>query len=181
MDDKSAQGLSNTAAPVNTSRGIAPNTEKTIANILLAEKLITDVQYNQLKTEAINRSVSIDKVVLDSKVVSDEIYYEARAKLIGAPFVSVVTLPFSPEALSFVPKTVAERFNIIPFAYDKESNSLSVAMSNPLDVETINFLRQKTGATIASFQAIPAEISSAIQNQYTFGLIGEVKAAIKET
>src|SRR3989344_4388992 len=118
MDDKSAQGLSNTAAPVNTSRGIAPNTEKTIANILLAEKLITDVQYNQLKTEAINRSVSIDKVVLDSKVVSDEIYYEARAKLIGAPFASVVTLPFSPEALSFVPKTVAERFNIIPFAYD---------------------------------------------------------------
>ncbi|HVT01061.1 MAG TPA: GspE/PulE family protein, partial [Patescibacteria group bacterium] len=155
--------------------------ERTVASLLFSEKLITDTIYNQLKNDSINKGIAIDKLLLESKVVSEEVYYETRAKLIGVPFVSVTTLPFSPEALSFVTKAVAERFNAIPFAYDKERNTLSLAMSDPLDLETVNFLRQKTGATITTFQAIPEEITAAIQNQYTFGLIGEVKAAIKET
>lgn len=180
----------NPVQPTNTNTEQAPVTppatsaqagERTIASILQSEGLINDTVYNQLKTESINKSESIDKALLDSKLVSDEVYYEARAKLIGAPFVSVSSLPFSPEALSFIPKTVAERFNIIPFAYDKEKQVLSLAMSNPLDLETINFVRQKTGVNVTTFQAIPEEITTAIQNQYTFGLIGEVKEALKET
>jgi type IV pilus assembly protein PilB len=155
--------------------------EKNIASILLAEKLITPQQYERLKGESANRNVSIDRALLDLKLVSDDKYYEARAKLIGAPYVSIASLPFSPEALSFVPKTVAERFNIIPFAYDKQRNTLSVAMSDPLDLEAISFLKQKTNLNIYSFQAIPEDIKNAIQNQYTFGLVGEVKAALKET
>ncbi len=171
-------------AQTNTSQ--APQTQsggqdKTVADILLIEKLITQQQYDQLKSESLNKGESIDKLLLAAKIVKDETYYETRSKLIGIPFVSIANLPFSPEALSFVPKALAERLNIIPFAFDKEANKLSIAMSNPLDIETINFLRQKTNATILSFQAIPDEITVAIQNQYTFGLIGEVKAAVKET
>ena len=155
--------------------------EKNVALILLEEKLITLDQYNKLKTESLNLNISVDRALLDSKIVSDEKYYEARSKLIGAPYVSITTLPFSPEALTFIPRAVADRFNIIPFAYDKERNTLSVAMSDPLDLETVNFLKQKTNVTISTFQAIPQDIKTAIQNQYTFGLVGEVKEALKET
>lgn len=182
MDNQTAQPPKGTPDTTGVQPGASPvNLGKSIADVLLSEKYITEEQYNQLKTQSVERGVLIDKALLDSKLVGDDIYYEARAKLIGAPFVSVSTLPFSPEALSFLPKTVAERFNIIPFAYDKDTNTLSVAMSNPLDLETVNFLRQKTAATISSFQSVPTEIAAAIQNQYTFGLIGEVKAAVKET
>jgi len=155
--------------------------ERSVTQILLEEKLITQDQYNKLRTESLNSNVSIDRALLDSQVVTEGRYYEARAKLIGIPYVSIAALPFSPEALSFVPKAVAERFIIIPFAYDKERNTLSVAMSDPLDLETVNFLKQKTGAIISTFQAIPADIKTAIQNQYTFGLVGEVKEALAET
>lgn len=155
--------------------------EKNVALVLLSEKLITPEQYNKIKTESVNRNMSVDLALLDSKIVSEEKYYEARAKLIGAPYVSIAALPFSPGALSFVPKAVAERFNIIPFTYDKDRNTLSIAMSDPLDLETINFLKQKTNAIISPFQAIPSDIKNAIANQYTFGLVGEVKEALRET
>lgn len=168
-------------ASASTSQNIATAQEKSIASILLEERLITPDQYNQLKAEAVNKGVTIDKVLIQSKLVGQEVYYEARAKLIGIPFASIAILPFSPEALSFIPKSVAERFNLIPFSYDKERNTLSVAMSDPLDLETVNFIKQKTNANIASFQAIPSEIKTAVQNQYTFGLVGEVKQALKET
>lgn len=153
----------------------------TIADILVQEHAMTGEQLATLKTEAANKGVGIDKLLLETKIVGEEAYYEARAKLIGIPYVSVVTLPFSPEALSFIPKSVSERFNLIPFTYDKDKNSLSVAMSDPLDIETINFVKQKTGLAVVVFQGMPTEIKAAIQGQYTFGLVGEVKAALKET
>ncbi len=179
--DQTAQ-INNPANPQAPAQNNPPAAvDKSVAQILLSEKILTEDQYNSLKTEAANKGEQLDKLLLASKLVTDEVYYEARAKLIGAPFVAVGSLPFSPEALSFIPKAVAERFNAIAFAYDKEKNVLSVAMSDPLDLETINFIRQKTNATVASFQAVPMEIKNAIQGQYSFGLVGEVKAAIRET
>lgn len=173
MDPSAQPNLSNqmqqTSAP-----------ERTIAQLLLEEKVISQDQYNLLVTNALNQGVNIDKYLFDTKTVSEEEYYEARAKLINIPFVSVETLPFSPEALSFIPKGVAQRFTVIPFSYDKQTMSLSVAMADPLDFEALNFIQQKTNLTVHPFQGIPKEIGEAIETQYNIGLIGEVKEALAE-
>lgn len=178
MDEQNQNKIVGNPAPANSSNQPAG---KSVADILTQEHTLTPDQLVQLKTQAANKGTSVDKLLLDTKIVGEEKYYEARAKLIDYPFVSVATLPFSPEALSFVPRAVAERFNLIPFAYDKEQNTLSVAMSNPLEMDTVGFIRQKTGLSINVFQGLPSEITQAIQNQYTFGLVGEVKEALKET
>lgn len=177
--DSSAQASTNGQQTFSQVNGVSLG--PTVADILTREERISQEQLQTLKMEAARSGINIDKALLERKVVSDDAYYEARAKLIGIPFVAVATLPFSPEALSFVPKSVAERFNIVPFAFDKATKNLSVAMADPLDLESINFLRQKTGMNVLVFQGVPDEIKSAIQNQYTFGLVGEVKAALKET
>jgi type IV pilus assembly protein PilB len=157
------------------------STGKSVADIIFEEHHITPEQYSSLKVESANKSIPIDQALLDSKFVSDEKYYEARAKLINVPFVSIDTLPSSPEALGFIPKPLAERLHVVPFAYDKDRNLLSVAMSDPLDLDALNFIRQKTGIGVTVFQGIPHEITEAIQNQYSAGLVGEVKEALKET
>ncbi len=176
------QQIPPTVPPAQTP-GVTPNLniERSVTSILLEEKRITPEQYTQVKTDAANKSITLDQALLDTKIVSEEVYYEARSKLIGIPFVSVTTMPFSPEALALISKPVAERLNAIPFAFDKEKNTLSLAMSDPLDLESINFVKQKTNTNVSTFQAIPSEIAGAIQNQYTFGLVGEVKEALKET
>jgi len=163
--------------PLNSGFG----QNRTITDILLQEKIIDLDQYTQLKSEATNKGIDIDKLTLSNKVVTEEKYYEARAKLINVPFASALTIPFSPEALSFIPKTIAERFESVPFAYDKDKNSISIIMSNPADLEAINFIRQKTGLSLNVFQGVPSEINNAIHNQYTIGLVGEVKEALAET
>lgn len=153
----------------------------TIGEILIKEKLLMPEQLSQLKIEAAKQNLPVDKLIHDLQIVPEEKYYEAQAKVLNVPFTSVATLPFSPEALGFIPKSVAERFKLIPFAFDKEAKVLSVVMSNTNDVEAIEFVKQKTGAIIKVFQGIPSEISEAIQTQYSFGLVGEVKAALQES
>lgn len=178
-----ANGTTNdfTLRPNLNGQNSGIKSERNIADILQEERLITSEQHNQIIQEANRRGVSIDKLILDLKVVNQEQYYEARAKLTNIPFVSVTSLPFSPESLSFIPKGVAQRFNLIPFSYDKAKLTLSVAMADPLDFEAINFIQQKTGLTVNVFQAIPSEISETIETQYSIGLIGEVKEALAET
>ncbi len=176
-----AQNQNNPTTPLNPQMGLS-DSDRSVAKILLEEGIITTEQYNQTKNTAVSQESTIDQALLSSKIVAENQYYEARAKLIGVPFVSISSLPFSPEAISYVPKSVAERFSIIPFAFDEEKNILSIAMADPLDLETLNFIKQKTGsANISSFQAIPSEIKSAIQSQYAVGLVGDVKQALAET
>jgi type IV pilus assembly protein PilB len=161
------------------TQGLQQN-NKTVADILLEENAINPDQFNQLKLDAVNKGTDLDKLILESKAVSEDKYYEARAKLIGVPFVSIEHLPFSPEALGFVAKPVAERNRLIPFAIDKQTSTLSLAMANPLDFETINFIEQKTAQHVKAYQGVPSEVDTAIRDQYTVGLVGEVKEALKE-
>lgn len=153
----------------------------TIADILVSEHLITPEQITRLKIEAVNKGESLDKLILANKLIDPAKYYDARAKLLQVPFADLSTLPVTPEALSLIPKSVAERFSLLPFSYDKQNNTLSVVMSDPVDLEAVNFLRQKTGLIIKSYQGIPDDIANSIQTQYTIGLVGEVKEALKES
>ncbi|HRN96578.1 MAG TPA: ATPase, T2SS/T4P/T4SS family, partial [Candidatus Levybacteria bacterium] len=157
------------------------NTGRSVTDIVFEEHLITPEQYSALKVESANKGIHVDQALLDNKFVPEDKFYEAKAKLVNVPFVSIGTLPSSPEALGFVTKPLAERLKVIPFAYDKDRNALSVAMADPLDLDALNFLRQKTGISISVFQGIPQEITEAIQTQYSAGLVGEVKEALKET
>ena len=134
-----------------------------IGSILVQEKLISSEQLQNLKLEAAKQNTEVDKLIHTLQIVPEERYYEALAKMLNVPFTSVATLPFSPEALGFIPKSVAERFNLIPFAFDKEAKILSIVMANVNDVEAMEFVKQKTGASIKAFQGIPTEVTQAIQ------------------
>ncbi len=179
MDNSAQQnnglGVQGVFAQANTSN------ERSVTDIVFEERLLTPDQYSMLKVESANKGVHIDRVLHDAQIISEEKYYEARAKLINVPFISLTSLPASPEALGFITKPIAERFRIIPFAFDKNRNILSVAMADPLDLDAVNFIRQKTGLAITAYQAIPKEIQESIQSMYSAGLVGEVKEALKES
>ena len=113
--------------------------------------------------------------VTDSKIA------EAQAKLLGMPYISLSAVSFSPQALSFLSRSVVERFSLIPFSYEDNIKTLSIAMANPVDLDALAFVRQKTGLTIKSFAADPKEVKDAIEQQYQQELVGEVGEAIKET
>lgn len=165
----------------SSAQTFSPNESATIGSLLVEEKLITPQQFDNLKIEAAKQNTTVDRLVQELQIIPEERYYEAKAKILNVPFTSISSLPFSPEALGFIPKSVAERFHLIPFAFDKEQKILSILMSNTNDVEAIEFVKQKTGAQIKIFQGIPSEIIQAIQTQYSFGLVGEVKEALKES
>lgn len=155
--------------------------DQSFADLLFADKLITKEQYNDVKVKSASKGLSEESVVESLNIVPAEKFAEVKAKKLNIPFVSLDNVSFSPQALGFVPRAVAERFSVIPFAYDEKTETLSVAMANPVDLEAVTFVREKTGQNIKTFAASVPEVERAINQQYRQEIVGEVGAALKET
>jgi len=154
---------------------------KTLLDILLAGNLITQEQYNDIKVKSASQGIPSENLIESMGIVDEKKFTEAKAKLLGVPFISLETTSFSPQAISLIPKAVVERFSLIPFLYDEKAKTLSIAMSNPVDLEALQFVTQKTGLTIKSFAASKEEVKKAISEQYSQAIVGEVGEALAET
>lgn len=152
-----------------------------VAELLVRQGLLTKQQYDDIKLKSATTNQSADDILENMHIVSEEKIAEARASLLGVPYINLATASFSPEALSLVPRAVVERFQLIPFLYDDKTKTLSVAMSNPADLDALSFIQQKTGLTIKTFAATPSDVKNAIDAQYRQELVGEVGKAVKET
>ena len=154
---------------------------KSIVDVLFEDNILSQDQRDDIKVKSAVSGKNMDEILLSLNIVSEEQIAEARAKLLSVPFISLSSLSFSPQALSFLPRAVVDRFQLIPFHYDEDGKSISIAMSNPVDLEAISFVRQKTNLEVKAFAATPSEVKFAIDQQYRQELVGEVGAAVKET
>jgi len=165
----------------NDSNGQTQTQFQSISDVLLSWRLLTPSQYQDIKVKSATQGVSDESIIKSENLVPEGKIIEAKARLLGIPFISLDTTSFSPQALSFVPRAVAERFSVIPFKYDEKIKTLSVAMANPVDLDAVSFLRQKTGLTIKTFASPPSDVESAIKEAYRQEIVGEVGEALKET
>lgn len=151
-----------------------------IEDVLYEEGLLSKDQLSLVKLEGINTGKAAETIILEHGFVSQEQLTQARAKILGTPFIALGSKGISPEVLSFIPEPVARRYTLIPFEYDRGTNTLSVAMADPLDLQVIGFIEQKSQAKIRPYLAIPDDIVVAISEQYAQSLSSEVTAALKE-
>ena len=151
-----------------------------LALILKQDGLLTDNQYAQLQQQSLTTGVSIDALLEKSSAVSPIDLTKAKAKLYNVGYVEMKNLAASPEALAKIPESVAEHYKVMPFAYDAKNRELSVAMANPLDLQTIAFLEAKSGSRVKPFLALAAELIEEIPRRYAQSLSAEVTQVLKE-
>lgn len=152
---------------------------KGIEDILYDRGLMTSDQLSLVKLESVNTGESVDKIILDHQIVSEEQLAQARASFLNLPYIKLEGRSIASDALIQVPEHVARRYTLIPF--EKEADALSVAMVDPLDRQVLEFVEQKTGMQIKSYVAAPADITKAIDEAYAQSLSTEVTAALKES
>lgn len=151
---------------------------KYIEDVLFSRGLLTPQQLTFIKSEAKRRQETQEAVLSQMGWVTPEHLVQAKAEVIGVPYVAPDKNPISPEVLAYLPETVAKRFTVVPIA--KEGNTLSVAMVDPLDLQVLEFIEKKTGLVVRPYIATAQSIGQAISEQYTRGLSFEVGEALKE-
>ncbi len=151
-----------------------------LALILKKDGVLSDKDYQAVKSESYATGKPIEEILLDSGKVAEEEIIRAKGKLYNIPYIDLNLLASSPEALNKIPEVVAERYLALPFDYNEKERVLSVAMANPLDLQAISFLEEKSQTKIKPFIALPSKLKDEIQKRYAQSLSAEVNEVLKE-
>ncbi len=151
-----------------------------ILTILLTNNLLTQEQATEINTEALTSGTAIEDVIRRKRIVDDGQLAKARAESLGIPFVNLSSKPKTPDVVSYIPEPVARRYTLVPFEFDRTTETLAVAMLDPLDFQVVEFLERKSGKSIKPHMALKDDILAAIEETYTQNIGVDVSAALKE-
>ena len=163
------------AAPAVT----APS--QSVADVLVSHKVITQEQRDAVVLQSLNTGEPVEGVIEALNLASEEQLAEAKAVFLNVPFVKLANMGVEPEALNRVPENVARRYRFFPFGIDRVTNTLRVAMANPLDLSAEEFVERKSGFRVAPYMATQSDVTAAINERYAQSLSSEVVAALKDT
>lgn len=155
--------------------------QTSLLDILVEQGSLTRQQADSLILDQASTGKSLENLLTENHVVSDDALVKARAKFYNIPFAQLDEIGVSPEAISMIPESVARRYKMLPFAINKPEHILSVAMINPLDLAAIDFAEKQTGFHLQAYFASPKDIERMISERYSQNLSGEVNEALAET
>jgi len=160
----------------------APKVYKSLAEVLLDEGLIDKVKEEEIRLRRLKTGESEEEIISALRLVSELELVMAKAKFLRVEYVDLEKTAFSPEALSLVPESVAQKYKVVPYKFEPKEKILYVAMSNPLDLETVEFIEKKSGCKVLAAMSLPKQIESFVREKYQRekGITSEVSKALDE-
>jgi len=141
---------------------------KLIGEYLLEKGIITEAQLKEALKEVERTNRKTGEILVRCGFAKEEDIARALSEQLGFTFVDLSTYQIESEAVALIPKESALKLGAIPIF--KVGNSLSVAMTNPLDIATIDELsRLSSGLRIKPVLATPTGIKEAIAKFYGVG------------
>ena len=139
--------------------------KKRLGDILIEERLITSEQLSQALYEQRRTGKPLAVILIHSGIVSEEDIVITLSEQLGIPHLRVQSYDIPPEVLAEVPEGIARRYHLIPVA--KTGNSLTIAMSDPLNIVAVDDVRMLTGHEIETVVSLDSEVKKAIDRYYS--------------
>lgn len=152
----------------------------TLSDILVSLNALTADRAEAVKLAEIQTGKPQEAILREQNLVSEEALVKAKAKYYNVPFIDLSTTPVSPIAMGLVSQEQARKFKIFPVSVDSANHELVLAMAEPLDLATVEFVEQKTGYRVRPAAAMADQIDENINKRYSTTLSQEVSAALKE-
>jgi len=96
--------------------------------------------------EAENQKKKLGDILIEKGLIDEVKLRKLYAYILGIPFVDLTKEIIDQDILQIVPEPIARKHKII--AFERNGKDLKVAMLNPEDIQTIDFIRKKSGLKI---------------------------------
>ena len=113
---------------------------------LIDAGLVTPVRFKVSLKKAKKQRKKVEEVLLADKLIKETDLIRLKAYILGIPFVDLEKEIVKPEILRIIPELIARNNNIV--AFRKTGKNLEVAMLDPADLKTIEFVKKKAGLKI---------------------------------
>lgn len=135
-----------------------------IGNLLVRAGVITQEQLDHALSMQAKSGGLIGQILVKNGYLNKKSLFEFLQKQMGVDFVDLESIQIDEEVLHLVSSSIAKMHNLIPI--EKSNNYLKVAMSDPMNIFSIDDLRLTTGLEIIPCLADEEQIAIQIDKYY---------------
>mgnify|MGYP001611686299 FL=1 len=139
---------------------------------------ITPGQIREAENKAAKTNKTLEEVLYSEGLAEEGDLYQKIADYLNVPFINLKGREIKKEVLALIPGPVAGTHQVV--AFDKTPSEIKLAMTDPTDIQTIEFIRRKTGLEPKVYITPPSDLKEALR-RYHSELEGEQLRIIQES
>ncbi len=137
---------------------------KPLGRLLIERNLISSEQWQEALEQHRHTGKSAGKILVELGILSQEALLQAVANQARMEIVDLEKAMIDKNAVDKVPGSIAQVYNIMPVKL--EANTLTVAISDPLNLQFLDDLRFTLGCNIQPLMAAEVQIQEKINQHY---------------
>lgn len=150
--------------------------QKKLEDNLVTEQVVDAAKLSDYHKKAEMQNRPILELLIEEKVISDEVLTKHIASVSGVPYVNISTAQIDTKVLDLLAPDIAERYMAVPLG--EMSKRLAVAMLDANNVQAVDFLANKIQRPLKVYMASEAGIRNVL-SQYHTDLEGGVSDAVR--
>lgn len=137
---------------------------KQLGELLIERGIITEAQLNKALAVRQEKGGLIGEILVELGFAKEEDIAQALTAQYGFPYLPLSNYDINPEIANIIPGRVARQYLLIPI--DKIGNNLTIAMSNPLNVQAVEDVELLSGCNVQTFVSTSSDVKRAIEKCY---------------
>ncbi len=117
-----------------------------LKEIVIESGLVTDEDFGVAVEESRRSGQSIQNILIGRGKIPEDYFAELLSPYYGTPIINLKkegSETINPDVLALIPEAYAKAKNVVLFDYDKKQGRAKLAMLDPFDYETIEYVRAK--------------------------------------
>ena len=135
-----------------------------LTKILIDKKLIKQEDLEKALTSQREKGGSLSDMLVDMGLISRNDLMVVLSNELGIPPINLSRYKIDPNVIKLIPKKAAKSYRIMPIS--KIGNTLVVAMSDPLNIFTIDDIKTLTGFSLSPVITTEKDIKEALSLYY---------------
>jgi type IV pilus assembly protein PilB len=149
-----------------------------LKKLLVENGLLLEADFENALKESQRTEKNLVDILISRGFLTRDYYADLLADYLKVEKVKLVGKTIPKEVLEIIPEDISRTRNAV--AFEKSDNTLKVAMLNPVDLETLNFLEKYTGYFIKPYLTLEEDLQSAF-SQYGAAASYDFQKKIQES
>ncbi|HPG37226.1 MAG TPA: GspE/PulE family protein [Candidatus Saccharibacteria bacterium] len=149
-----------------------------VESLLKKSGQVTPEQLESLRGQESSEKKAMQDLAIANNIISEKDLTKLYAAEIDVPFTELNPKEIKKETLQQLPERIARQYNAVVFDIDANQTKL-VAMSDPDDVQALNFLQKQLGNNIRIYAATDTQVQAVLE-VYRGNVSGELTKVIAE-
>lgn len=136
-----------------------------VKKIVANSGIVSEEEFTAAENESLRSGQPITEILLGRGLLSEQILTESLSEFLKVPSVKLEKVnALDSDIVELIPETYAKSRGVILFAFDKETRVGKIAMVDPDDFDTINYLRKKLNAWLEVYLTTSSSIKYGLKS-----------------